>query len=118
MLALQTGTALLGVRLLPPSPRRADAHALHESLRELHRAPSARADGARVTSTLCVHVGQVEVRGEAAEGIEITGRPLSRRSPAGWCATRAVSASPLGRARRPCRSPADWALPPAIPARA
>jgi tRNA A-37 threonylcarbamoyl transferase component Bud32 len=78
VLALQTGTALLGIRLLdasgtlPPD----QLQLLHESLRLLrHDAETLAAElGAHVQ--LCAHVGPVEVRGEEA-ALEVLGGPLT-----------------------------------------
>jgi serine/threonine-protein kinase len=78
VLALQTGTALLGIRLLEPSgtlpPEQLER--LHESLRQLRRDAETLNEelGARVQ--LCVHVGPVEVRGEGA-ALEVLGGPVT-----------------------------------------
>jgi serine/threonine-protein kinase len=70
LLALQAGTALLGIRLLEPGASTLpgeDARHLYESLREVRRdlVPLAAEVAAQVH--LCLHVGPVDVRGEAPD---------------------------------------------------
>jgi serine/threonine-protein kinase len=74
VLALQTGTALLGVKLLDsPEPLPPEqAQTLHESLRELRRDTQSLAAEVGAHVHLCVHVGPVEVRGEDAS-LEVLG---------------------------------------------
>jgi serine/threonine-protein kinase len=77
-LALQTGTALLGVQLLeseepmPPD----EAQRLHESLRELRRGTESLASAVDAHVHLCIHVGPVEVRGESTS-LEVLGGPVT-----------------------------------------
>jgi serine/threonine-protein kinase len=104
LLAVQTGMALLGVRLLDENPP-VDARALLETAREFHRKARARTGSSSISVHLCVHVGQVEVR-PAPDGLEITGGPVTDM--AGWVvrdasgfavtpvATRACSPSSAG----------------------
>jgi serine/threonine-protein kinase len=80
LIAVQTGTALLGVQLLDDTPP-ARPHALLAMARELHRQLQARLQGSRLGLHLCAHVGDVEMR-QAPEGLEITGGPLT--DVAGW----------------------------------
>ncbi len=78
VLALQTGTALLGVRLLgtlEPLPFE-QARTLHESLRELRLDTQSLAAEVDARVHLCVHVGPVEVRGEDAS-LEVLGGPVT-----------------------------------------
>jgi serine/threonine-protein kinase len=75
MLALQAGTALLGIRLLEEesSPLSAEqARHLYESLRELRRDIDSLAAEVDAHVYLCLHVGPVNVRGEAPE-LEVLG---------------------------------------------
>ncbi|WP_224243030.1 serine/threonine-protein kinase [Hyalangium gracile] len=78
VLALQTGTALLGVRLLesteplPPD----EARRLLEALRDLRRDTESLAAVVDAHVHLCVHVGPVEVRGEDAS-LEVLGGPVT-----------------------------------------
>jgi serine/threonine-protein kinase len=78
VLALQTGTALLGIRLLessgslPPE----QVQRLHESLRQLRRDAESLALEVGAHVHLCVHVGPVEVRGEEAV-VEVLGGPVT-----------------------------------------
>lgn len=78
VLALQTGTALLGIRLLEPSgtlpPEQLQR--LNESLRHVRRDAEVLAVELGAHVQLCIHVGQVEVRGENA-AIEVLGGPLT-----------------------------------------
>jgi tRNA A-37 threonylcarbamoyl transferase component Bud32 len=79
MLALQAGTALLGIRLVEPSdssPRTEKPRHLYEALRELRRniEPLAAEAGAQVH--LCLHVGPVDVRGAPPE-LEVLGGPVT-----------------------------------------
>ncbi|WP_224364974.1 serine/threonine-protein kinase [Hyalangium versicolor] len=77
-LALQTGTALLGVRLLEsahPLPLE-ESQRLLESLRELRRSTESLAATVGAHVHLCVHVGAVEVRGEDAS-LEVLGGPVT-----------------------------------------
>jgi eukaryotic-like serine/threonine-protein kinase len=80
VLAVQTGTALLGVRLLD-APAPGAPHELARLARELHQRARDRVADARVSVQACVHVGQVEAR-QGSEGLEITGGPLT--DIAGW----------------------------------
>jgi tRNA A-37 threonylcarbamoyl transferase component Bud32 len=78
VLALQTGTALLGVRLLEaagPLPP-AEALRLHEALRALRRDTESLAREVSAHVHLSAHVGPVEVRGEASAP-EILGGPVT-----------------------------------------
>jgi serine/threonine-protein kinase len=78
VLALQTGTALLGVRLLQaetPLPPEQARH-LYEALRELRRGTESLAADVGAHVHLCVHVGPVEVRGEGAAP-EVLGGPVT-----------------------------------------
>jgi serine/threonine-protein kinase len=75
LLALQAGTALLGIRLLEagPSPLTGEeARHLYESLRELRRDIEPLAAEVEAHVHLCLHVGPVDVRGEAPE-LEVLG---------------------------------------------
>jgi serine/threonine-protein kinase len=79
MLALQTGTALLGVRLLEETSPPEAPQALLETARMLQHRAQLLADvspGARARIHTCVHVGQVEVREEAG-AVEVLGGPLT-----------------------------------------
>jgi serine/threonine-protein kinase len=96
LLALQTGTALLGIRLLPEDgatgPRSADV----EAARALHQRAQELAPSAQVRVHACMHVGLVEVRGDAGAE-EVLGGPLTdvaewvSRDASGFCTTREVS---------------------------
>jgi tRNA A-37 threonylcarbamoyl transferase component Bud32 len=80
VLAVQTGMALLGVRLLDEPPH-VDPSQLLEMARGLHQRARAQAAGSPVRIQACVHVGQVDAR-HGADGIEVTGGPLA--DIAGW----------------------------------
>ncbi|MBN1207356.1 MAG: serine/threonine protein kinase [Myxococcaceae bacterium] len=78
VLALQAGTALLGVRLLEgssPLPPEQARH-LHELLRELRGDTESLAAEVGAHVHLCVHVAPVEVRGEGA-ALEVLGGPVT-----------------------------------------
>jgi serine/threonine-protein kinase len=98
LLAVQTGMALLGVRLLDEPPS-VDARALLETARELHRKARARTGSSGVSVHLCVHVGQVEVR-PAPDGLEITGGPVTDM--AGWVVRDASGFAVTPVAQRAC----------------
>jgi serine/threonine-protein kinase len=98
LLAVQTGMALLGVRLLDEPPA-VDARALLETARELHRKARARTGSSGVSVHLCVHVGQVEVR-PAPDGLEITGGPVTDM--AGWVVRDASGFAVTPVAQRAC----------------
>ncbi|MDY7232779.1 serine/threonine-protein kinase [Hyalangium rubrum] len=69
VLALQAGTALLGVRLLEgdgPLPPEQARH-LYEDLKELRRDTESLAKEVGAHVHLCLHVGPVEVRGEGQD---------------------------------------------------
>ncbi|NBD07395.1 MULTISPECIES: serine/threonine-protein kinase [Corallococcus] len=93
LLALQTGTTLLGVR--PVSSAADAAHALH-ALRELHSEAQRLADSAQARVHLCLHHGEAETRGEAGEA-EVVGGPVTHvatwnvREPGGFAITRPAS---------------------------
>jgi tRNA A-37 threonylcarbamoyl transferase component Bud32 len=78
VLALQTGTALLGIRLLEPSGTlpSEQLQRLHEALRQLRRDTETLTLELGANVQLCVHVGPVEVRGEDAS-LEVLGGPLT-----------------------------------------
>jgi len=78
MLALQAGTALLGIRLVEgPGPLTPEqSQRLHESLRHLRRDTEALASEVGAHVHLCVHVGPVEVRGEDTV-LEVLGGPVT-----------------------------------------
>jgi hypothetical protein len=81
LLALQVGTAQLGVRLLEPahpllSP---EAHALREALERMDHTVREQTRRLGVPLHLCAHVGMVEVRGDG-EGLEVLGGPLTELS--------------------------------------
>jgi len=75
VLAVQTGMALLGVRLLDEPPP-TDVRELLDAARQMHERAQARARGTRVSVQSCAHVGQVDAR-RGPEGIDITGGPLT-----------------------------------------
>ncbi|MDC0710422.1 serine/threonine-protein kinase [Stigmatella sp. ncwal1] len=81
LLALQVGTAQLGIRLLGAEHAlsAAEANALRTALERmcLEVSEQARRLGARLH--MCAHVGMVEVRGEAAD-LEVLGGPLTELS--------------------------------------
>lgn len=97
LLALQTGQALLGVRLLEPSGGPLQARALLETARELCRRATESATAVRVR--MSVHVDLVELR-QAAEGAEVTGGPLA--DVAGWQVQHAQGFSLTTAAARAC----------------
>lgn len=76
VLALQTGTALLGIRPLEDGGAPADVARLVEAARALHESAQASAPHARVRLYTCVHVGLVEAREEAGT-VEVVGGPLT-----------------------------------------
>jgi serine/threonine-protein kinase len=76
VLAMQTGMALLGVRLLEGTPTPEATQPLLESVRALYRRARVLAAGARVRVHACLHVGPVEVRLEA-DTLEVLGGPLT-----------------------------------------
>jgi eukaryotic-like serine/threonine-protein kinase len=98
ILAEQTGMTLLGVRLLEESPE-VEPSALLAVARELHQHTQARVAKSPVSVHVCVHVGQVEARGDA-DGIEITGGPLA--DTAGWVIRDASGFTLTHDARRTC----------------
>lgn len=97
LLALQTGQALLGVRLLEPSSRPLQVRALLETARELYRRTAASATAVHVR--MGVHVDLVELR-QAPEGAEVTGGPLA--DVAGWQVQDAPGFSLTTAAARAC----------------
>jgi serine/threonine-protein kinase len=78
MLALQAGTALLGIRLIEgPGPLPPEqSQRLHEALRHLRRDTEALAAEVGAHVHLAVHVGLVEVRGEDTV-LEVLGGPVT-----------------------------------------
>lgn len=98
ILAEQTGMTLLGVRLLDESPE-VEPSALLAIARGLHQYAQTRVANSPVSVHVCVHVGQVEARGNAA-GIEITGGPLA--DTAGWVLRDASGFALTHEARRTC----------------
>ena len=79
LLALQAGTALLGIRLLEPtqsSPLAEQPRHLYEALRELRRDVNSLASEVDARVYLCLHVGPVDVRGQAPE-FEVLGGPVT-----------------------------------------
>jgi serine/threonine-protein kinase len=98
ILAEQTGMTLLGVRLLDESPE-VEPSALLAVARELHQHTQARVAESPVSVHVCVHVGQVEARGDA-DGIEITGGPLA--DTAGWVLRDSSGFALTHDARRTC----------------
>jgi tRNA A-37 threonylcarbamoyl transferase component Bud32 len=79
MLALQAGTALLGIRLLEqvhPPPLAEEPRHLYRSLRELRRDVDSLAAEVDAHVYLCLHVGPVDVRGQAPE-LEVLGGPVT-----------------------------------------
>jgi serine/threonine-protein kinase len=79
VLALQTGTALLGVRLLEDTAPPEAHQALLETARMLQLRAQVLADaapGARARIHTCLHVGPVEAREEAGT-VEVLGGPLT-----------------------------------------
>jgi eukaryotic-like serine/threonine-protein kinase len=101
VLAVQTGMALLGVRLLEAPPR-ADPSQLLEMARELHQRARALASGSPVSVHACVHVGQVDAR-RGPDGIEVTGGPLA--DIAGWVVRDASGFGITPSAARACSLP-------------
>jgi len=101
VLAVQTGTALLGVRPLDEAPR-VDAQELLEKARELHQRAQKLAAGTRVSVHACVHVGQVDAR-RGPEGLDITGGPLA--DIAGWVVRDASGFGVTPSAARACSLP-------------
>jgi serine/threonine-protein kinase len=99
VLAVQTGMALLGVRLLDEG---ADPHQLLETARELHQRARAHATGSPVSVNACVHVGQVDAR-RGPDGIEVTGGPLA--DIAGWVVRDANGLGITASAARTCALP-------------
>jgi tRNA A-37 threonylcarbamoyl transferase component Bud32 len=76
-LALQTGTALLGIRLEPGATLPSEeALRLSEALRTLRRDTESLAQGVNAHVHISVHVGAVEVRGEGPE-LEVLGGPVT-----------------------------------------
>lgn len=79
VLALQTGTALLGIRPLEERSAPDGSRGLLADARELRRRAQALAEavpGARARVHVCVHVGPVEAREEAG-ALEVLGGPLT-----------------------------------------
>ncbi|WP_239470090.1 serine/threonine-protein kinase [Archangium violaceum] len=101
VLAVQTGMALLGVRMLD-EPSRAEPRALLETARELHRRAQERAAGTRVSVHACAHVGQVDAR-RGPDGLEVTGGPLA--DIAGWVVRDASGLGITPSAARACSLP-------------
>ncbi|HSP79460.1 MAG TPA: serine/threonine protein kinase, partial [Myxococcaceae bacterium] len=101
VLAMQTGMALLGVRLLDALPPAAP-HELLELARELHRRATDKAAGSRVSVHACVHVDQVNAR-HGPDGLEITGGPLA--DIAGWALRSSSGFSLTPSASRACVLP-------------
>ena len=89
---------LLGVRLLDESPE-VEPSALLAVARELHQHAQKRVAESQISVHVCVHVGQVEARGDA-DGIEITGGPLA--DTAGWVLRDASGFALTHEARRTC----------------
>jgi tRNA A-37 threonylcarbamoyl transferase component Bud32 len=93
LLALQTGTTLLGVR--PVGPGTAPEPVLHV-LRELHTRAQRLADATHARVHLCLHHGEAETRGESGEA-EVVGGPVTHvatwnvREPGGFAVTRPAS---------------------------
>jgi serine/threonine-protein kinase len=99
LLALQAGTALLGIRLLEevhPPPLAEEPRHLYQSLRELRRDVDSLAAEVDAHVSLCLHVGPVEVRGHAPE-FEVLGGPVTElgawviRAPTGLHLTPAAA---------------------------
>jgi serine/threonine-protein kinase len=101
VLAVQTGLALLGVRMLE-EPSRAEPRELLETARELHRRAQERAAGTPVSVHACAHVGQVDAR-RGPDGIEVTGGPLA--DIAGWVVRDANGLGVTPSAARACSLP-------------
>jgi serine/threonine-protein kinase len=101
VLAVQTGMALLGVRLIDDAPRQ-EPHALLETARQLHERARAHAAGTSVSVHTCVHVGQVDAR-RGPDGIDITGGPLA--DIAGWVVRDASGFGVTPSAARACAVP-------------
>ena len=91
-LALQTGTSLLGFRVLPDDTTQAgqELDATTALVRDLHRRTAVQHGARRVKLYLCVGVDQAEVR-RTASGPELVGGPIARvaewarRDPSGLC---------------------------------
>ncbi|MBJ6761456.1 serine/threonine protein kinase [Myxococcaceae bacterium JPH2] len=102
LLALQTGTTLLGVRPMegftPPANSPARLQEILRALRALHADAQRLADAARSRVHLCLHLGEVETRGEAGES-EVVGGPVTdvgawqTRAPGGFAVTRPAQAA-------------------------
>ncbi|HEX8822485.1 MAG TPA: protein kinase, partial [Archangium sp.] len=101
VLAVQTGMALLGVRLIDESPLQ-EPYALLETARKLQERARARTAGSRVSVRTCVHVGQVDAR-RGPDGIDITGGPLA--DIAGWVVRDASGFAVTPSAARACTPP-------------
>ncbi|NOK16894.1 serine/threonine-protein kinase [Corallococcus carmarthensis] len=90
ILALQTGTTLLGVRPLVTGT--SPAHGL-QPLRELHAEAQCLAEAAHARVHLCLHQGEAEIRGDSGE-TEVVGGPVTHvatwniREPGGFAVTR------------------------------
>jgi serine/threonine-protein kinase len=79
VLALQAGTAMLGIRLLEAvhsPPLGEEPQHLYRALRELRRDVDSLAAEVEARVYLCLHVGPVDVRGQASD-FEVLGGPVT-----------------------------------------